>query len=208
MGKRQLTEEEIQKEIDKCKSLVEVLDFLRYMEQDGARYLGDGNGNIVCFEGRLGSGMTLSAVAITYQEYLRTKKPVYSNLKLNFPYKPLTKLNFNTVTNSILLIDDAFIEFDSRRSNSKKNLLWSYLFMQARRRGLQIFLDTPDISSLDPRIRRSIDIRGTCIHTGNDIFKVRTTDLRTAHRKILQIYGKKFYKLYDTKAMVSYSKKK
>jgi len=202
---RKLTEKRIKEQVDKFKTLEEAIEWLRFIESGGEPSF-FGKGIIVCFGGGRNGAGTVAAVASAYNEFTISKAPVYSNLKLNFPYKHLRKINFDTVSGSIILIDDAFIEFNCRETMSLRNKLWSFLFMQSKKRGLKIFMVTPDISFLDLRIRRSIEIIGRCSWI-NDRCKVCLQDRRTAKRFTYQIPSQVYSNLYDTNQFIPLIKK-
>lgn len=189
-------DDQVEEQIGKFDTLAEAVTWLRFLQQGGEPHH-YGSGGITCFRGRMGGGMTLAAVAFAYWEHLKGK-PVYSNMQLNFPSKPLSRINFNTIASSVILIDSAYMTFDGRNSMSKANRLWAYLFMQARRRGLSVYLTTPDISYLDIRIRRLLDVTGMCANPRKDYFEVRLTDHRTGIRRKMSLHGTAYYRLYDT----------
>lgn len=59
------------------------------------------------------------------------------------------------LVNCSVFLNDAFTLFDSRRSSSKLNRIFSYLSAQSRSRAIDWYFGVPNIDLLDKRIRRS-----------------------------------------------------
>lgn len=197
---KKLTEAQIQKKLLEFDTLPEAIEWLRYLEL-GKDFDGYGQGTIISFEGVMGGGMTLSAVAAAYQESLNGKK-IYSNIKLKFKYTPLKKMDFEKAVNSVVLIDNADMMLDARRSAANLHKLWAYFMAQARKRNMQILLTTQRLEYLDKRIRRMVDTRVVCSHPKKDLFNHISLDLRTLNRISHYFYGTPYYNLYNTLEMV------
>lgn len=124
---------------------------------------------LVTFEGVQGSGKTTAAVALAYEESKKTGKLVYSNDHLNFDaYRHfdiavfVEKVVGEELENVILLTDEMYQMADSRSSQTKLNKLWSYFVVQTRKRGVDMYICTHHIDHIDIRLRRAVDIRGSC----------------------------------------------
>lgn len=124
---------------------------------------------LVTWEGAQGCGKTTAAVAIAYEESLRTGKVVYSNDHLNFPdYRHfntevfIEKIVGSELEDMILLTDEMYQMADSRSSQTKLNKLWTYFAVQTRKRGVDMYICTHHIDHIDLRLRRAVDIRGSC----------------------------------------------
>lgn len=93
---------------------------------------------------------------------------VYANNHLNFPYQYfdakyfLEHLNDEELVNSVLLLDEAYIYLDARTGASKLNKLFTYFIVQTRKRGVDLYICTHHVDIVDKRLRRAIDVRGTC----------------------------------------------
>lgn len=114
---------------------------------------------ILGFVGNIGSGKTLSMVKKAYEQFKRGKT-IYSNFHLKFPHIPLTleilldmKENNTDLANSVVLIDEAHIYLDSRRSASKVNVILSYFVLQSRKMSCDIYYTTQFIGQVDKRLR-------------------------------------------------------
>ena len=114
---------------------------------------------ILGYVGNIGSGKTLSMVKKAYEQYKRGKT-IYSNFVLNFPYIPLTldkllsmKEKNHDLTNAVVLLDEAHIYLDSRRSASKVNVILSYFVLQSRKKSCDIYFTTQFIGQVDKRLR-------------------------------------------------------
>jgi hypothetical protein len=125
-------------------------------------------GLITSLEGVMGSGKTLTAVALAYTEFVQNNKKVLSNIHLNFPYTHITNqyLMENIVgtelDDCVTILDEAQQFMDARRSGGKLNLIWGYYTVQTRKRNVDLFACFHHLDVMDKRFRRQIDIRGTC----------------------------------------------
>ena len=129
---------------------------------------------ITSFEGVMGSGKTLTAVALACSEHFQNGKRVISNIHLNFPYIKFDMRYFlehvqdEQLSNCVTLLDEAHQYMDARRSGGKGNLLWTYYTVQTRKRDVDLFACFHHVDVMDKRFRRQIDIRGTCRYSKED----------------------------------------
>ena len=123
---------------------------------------------ITTFEGVMGSGKTLSAVALACSEHYQSGKKVISNIHLAFPYQKFDMAFFmehiqdNELDNCITLLDEAQQYLDARRSGGRANILWTYYTVQTRKRNVDLYACFHHIDVMDKRFRRQVDVRGTC----------------------------------------------
>lgn len=168
-------------------------------------------------------------------------KKVISNDHLQFPYihfDPqyfLTHLQDEELDECILLLDEAYLYLESRASQSRMNKLFTYFIAQTRKRGVDLYVCTQHIDVVDKRLRRAVDIRGTCRYYKEDPCKKcggsgkdgkngescdrclgwgvtgwATTTLlnrRTGRRNRIRVFGPAFFWLYDTRELLPFSKK-
>ena len=116
---------------------------------------------IICFIGGIGSGKTLSAVA--YARAHKKGKTVYSNIPLKFKHKIITaqylndwskdKKQFNNV---IMLLDEGYLLFDSRRSQRKKSIENTHFILQSRKKNVDILITAQSFRQLDVRVRDNV----------------------------------------------------
>ena len=122
---------------------------------------------IFTFEGVMGSGKTLSATALAYLEYTRGRD-IISNVHVNFPYQQLDTQFFvehmldTELSDCVMILDEAYIYLDARTSASKLNKLFTYFIAQTRKRNVDLYVCIHHIDTVDKRLRRAIDVRGTC----------------------------------------------
>lgn len=124
---------------------------------------------LVTFEGVQGSGKTTAAAAMAVEESNKTSKLIYSNDHLNHPsYRHfdtaifVEKIVGEELEDMILLTDEMYQMADSRSSQSKLNKLWTYFAVQTRKRGVDMYICTHHLDHIDLRLRRAVDIRGSC----------------------------------------------
>jgi len=152
------------------------------------------------------------------EETYREHKKVICNNHLNFPYTHfdpkyfLEHLEDEEMEDCILILDEAYqMGLDSRSTSTKYNKLLSYFIAQTRKRGVDLYLCTHHIDALDKRVRRAVDIRGTCrfnkgpLEESKPISKrrynwatIRLRDMRNGNGRRIKIYGPAFWGLYDT----------
>ena len=123
---------------------------------------------ITSFEGVMGSGKTLTAVALAYQNHVKYGKKILANIHLNFPYTHidnkflLENIVGTELDDCITILDEAQQFLDARRSGGKLNIVWGYYVVQTRKRGVDLYACFHHVDVMDKRFRRQIDIRGTC----------------------------------------------
>ncbi len=123
---------------------------------------------ILTLEGVQGTGKSLTATALCYIEHIQNRKKIFSNNHLNFPHQYfgpeyfLDHVDDDTLTDCVLMLDEAYLFSDSRSSGAKINKLFTYFFVQTRKRGVDLIVCAHHIDTLDKRLRRAADIRGTC----------------------------------------------
>lgn len=124
--------------------------------------------SIYTFEGVMGSGKTLTAVALACSEHYQYGKKIISNIHLAFPYQKFDMMYFmehlqdESLNNCITLLDEAHQYLDARRSGGRANILWTYYTVQTRKRGVDLYACFHHVDVMDKRFRRQVDVRGTC----------------------------------------------
>ncbi len=189
--------------------------------------------SICTLEGVMGSGKTFSAVTFAYLEFLRGRE-VICNLDVTFPHTKLNtefflaNMETHVMHDCVLILDEAYIYLDARSSSTKLNKLFTYFIGQTRKRGVDMFICIHHIDTVDKRLRRAIDMRGTCRFRkeipckqckGETIYRGETCsrcngygqsgfasvsffDMRSGKRTRLKIHGPTYWHLYDTKELV------
>jgi len=114
--------------------------------------------------GHMGSGKTLFLTILGYM----TKAKVISNFKLNYPNKSVENLSITQIINEdfkekvVILLDEAWLYLDSRRSSSSLNQIFSYILFQSRKKNLNFYLTAQLGNTLDVRFRRLADFIVYC----------------------------------------------
>ena len=124
---------------------------------------------ITSFEGPMGSGKSCSAVALAYTEHTQNGKKVLANMELTFPHQYmdlqyfLDNLQTEELNDCVTILDETYLLLESRSVGSKRlSTLFTYYIGQTRKRGVDLYLCYHHIDTIDKRVRRAIDIRGTC----------------------------------------------
>ena len=118
---------------------------------------------IVMYKGRRGCGKTLTMVKDALNFYQKGWT-IYSNFNIEIPYKKLTNDDLiNLVSNDkirdcVLLVDEIQLLIDSRRSQRKENLNFSYFIQQIRKKGIILLCTTQFTKTTDVRLREHVDI--------------------------------------------------
>jgi len=176
---------------------------------------------IIGITGPIGSGKTLFMTRCAYKEWqqhiekIKNKEmEIVTNYKLNnipFRYIDANEL-FNiktTLKNARLFIDEMHIFMDSRSSMNKSNKTLTHFILQTRHLGVHLYFTTQDISQVDIRLRRQLDMLAYCTPTLYEgWFKIRMIDYRDVLniRTNSFIYcGSNYYDLYDTTEIVDIS---
>ena len=194
---------------------------------------------ITTFEGVMGSGKTLSAVTLCYLAHIADGRDVVSNVEVNFPHTKfdpqflLDHMNDTELKDCIFLLDEAYLFMDSRSSAAKLTKLFAYFIAQTRKRNVDLLICIHHIDTVDKRLRRAIDVRGTCRYRKQDPCrkcKGETTikgevcpeclgngvsgyasisffDMKSAKRKKLKIHGPQYWHLYDTHQVIATTNK-
>jgi zona occludens toxin (predicted ATPase) len=171
---------------------------------------------IIIYLGRRGSGKTLSMVKDAYIEYKRGRK-IISNIE-GIPFasymsnQDILAIDKNSnIKNAVILIDEAQIFFDSRRSMKKENISFSNFVQQIRKRDIILLLTTQFANAVEKRLRDHADIiaKVQFIH-GVNLCRVKYIDLTSIEDEFSQNYdnveviydASKIFKLYDTNQMI------
>ena len=108
------------------------------------------------------------------------------------------------LNDSLFLLDEAYLFMDARTSGSKINRLFNAFTFQTRKRGVDLYITTHDVTRLDRRVRSAIDLRISCrYYPPTQTITLRIRDMHTGDRRRLKIYGPAAaFPYYDTKELV------
>jgi len=123
---------------------------------------------IVTLEGPQGTGKSITASALLHEDFVTLGRKVIANVHLGFPSTFfdlayfLKHLEDEELYNCDMWLDEMYQILDSRTSAGKINKLLTYFIVQTRKRGVDLYVCTHHISHVDVRLRRAVDVRGTC----------------------------------------------
>lgn len=129
-----------------------------------------------------------------------------SNYKIRFADKTEAKAidvrNLDKLEKCVVILDEAHIYLDSRRSASKTNMTTSYFILQTRKRGIILIYTAQLGTSVDKRLRNVQDYNIVAIKN-KKYFKYYVSS-QTMQKSII-INKEKFkpvFKIYDTNQII------
>lgn len=124
---------------------------------------------IYSLEGPMGTGKTLTGVAICAQDYWDEEKRIITNCHLNdVPYTHFTLEYFlenmisGEIENCSLFLDELYQIMDCRLSTQKITRIMTYFIVQTRKRDVDFYFSTHRLENVEVRLRNAVDIRGAC----------------------------------------------
>jgi len=171
--------------------------------------------------GRQGSGKTAFITKLLIDNYTNDKK-VYSNYSLfDVDYERITfdnKRNKNATdilnvisdntdyfNNSIMLLDEIHIYFDSRDFMKKNNRIIQTFFSQLRKRNILLLATTQYILHLDIRIRRQALAVFQMTNLKDGIFKTDVHEIDGYYTNFIRselVNLNDYFKYYDTNELI------
>ena len=120
-------------------------------------------------EGVMGSGKSLTAATLAKLDHDNGRQ-IISNNQYKFPYTKFDTAYFiehmvnadEELTNVTFVLDEAYLFLDSRNSQTKLTKLFTYFIAQTRKRNVDMYICIHHIDTVDKRLRRAFDVRGTC----------------------------------------------
>ncbi len=95
-----------------------------------------------------------------------------------------------TLSNCIFVLDEAYLFMDARHSGSKINRLFNAFTFQTRKRGVDMYITSHDVSRLDKRIRAATDLKVSCRYNSHSqVITLRIRDMHTGERRRMHLYG-------------------
>ena len=124
--------------------------------------------------GDVGSGKTLLMTGMA----LRDTRQVLANYKIRIPnWKQLKpEMLFTLDKPSLVLIDEAYIFLESRRSGTAMPIYMSYILFQSRKRGIDIVLSDQIEDTIEKRYRLMMNRRIECENLGDMGFLYYVSD--------------------------------
>jgi len=171
--------------------------------------------------GRQGSGKTAFITKLLVDNYSSDKK-VYSNYSLfDIDYEKITfdnkrnknaidilnviKDNPNYFNNSIMLLDEIHLYFDSRDFMKHNNRIIQNFFSQLRKRNILLLATTQYILHLDIRIRRQALAVFQMTNLKDGIFQVDVHEIDGYFTRFLRselVNLNDYFKYYDTNELI------
>lgn len=174
---------------------------------------------IVGIEGGLGSGKTILMTRYLVKDYIKGHK-IYTNYglkEIDYERIDLSRIldmhdNAFDLNDCSLGVDEITVFADCRKSGSKLNRLISYFILQSRKRNVDVYFTTQNLSMVDLRLIQYMDVQVMCekVYNGNGevvkgYAKYKVFDLRdfknlTTDSFVLDIT--KYYRFYDTREVI------
>lgn len=171
--------------------------------------------------GRQGSGKTAFITKLLIDNYSADRK-VYSNYSLfGIDYEKITfdnKRNKNAIdilkvisenpdyfNNSIMLLDEIHIYFDSRDFMKQNNRIIQNFFSQLRKRNILLLATTQYILHLDIRIRRQALAVFQMTNLKDGIFRVEVHEIDGYYTNFIRtelVNLSDYFKYYDTNELI------
>lgn len=171
--------------------------------------------------GRQGSGKTVFITKLLVDNYVNNRK-VYSNYSLfGIDYEKITfdnKRNKNVIdilkvisdnpdyfNNSIMLLDEIHIYFDSRDFMKQNNRIIQNFFSQLRKRNILLLATTQYILHLDIRIRRQALAVFQMTNLKDGIFRVDVHEIDGYYTNFIRtelVNLSDYFKYYDTNELI------
>jgi hypothetical protein len=171
--------------------------------------------------GRQGSGKTAFITKLLVDNYNSSRK-VYSNYSLfGIDYQKITfdnKKNKNSIdilkvisenpdyfNNSIMLLDEIHIYFDSRDFMRQNNRIIQNFFSQLRKRNILLLATTQYILHLDVRIRRQALAVFQMANLKDGIFRVDVHEIDGYHTSFIRtelVNLNDYFRYYDTNELI------
>lgn len=163
------------------------------------------------FDGDLGAGKTLSAVALAVSLASGSGVPLLSNMTIQGAEKIETvedwaKISSYRHTGSVVLLDEAQSVLDSRTSQTKGQVRFTEFLMYLRKMRCVVIFTTPSYNMVDLRVRERLNFR---IHVSRvrgrviwDIYDAYTDEFQKS-RVFKQERFQSYYGLYDTYEIIA-----
>jgi len=171
--------------------------------------------------GRQGSGKTAFITKLLVDNYSSDRK-VYSNYSLfGIDYEKITfdnKRNKNAIdilkvisenpdyfNNSIMLLDEIHVYFDSRDFMKQNNRIIQNFFSQLRKRNILLLATTQYILHLDIRIRRQALAVFQMTNLKDGIFRVEVHEIDGYYTNFIRtelVNLSDYFKYYDTNELI------
>ena len=169
------------------------------------------------FQGNMGQGKTAGAAMFALYFVVRWRiagqeANIFSNFKMKGAQLISNELDWDNVArspNSIVIMDEAHVNLDSRMFNRATNINLTQFIFYFRKLHCSLFLCSPSIMNLDARIRNLTNVLIDCSKFSSG-FNYKIYDYHAARRIntlfIPKRVAKKFFDLgiYDTHAIIRY----
>lgn len=175
---------------------------------------------LIGLEGGLGDGKTIMMVRYLNKDF-NNGHDIYANfeLKNGLKYNPIDlkellsyKDKSLEFTNATLGIDEITVFVDCRTSSSKSNRIFSYFVLQSRKRSVNIYYTTQDLTMLEKRLLPHTHIIILCesiFDKNGDMIKdwknYSVIDYRNRRRPTINSFDmniKPYYDFYDTDEVI------
>lgn len=161
---------------------------------------------LIAIVGPLGSGKTLGMTYLIFKSVLKYRRMgmrirVFANYHLSgIPfYYVHTPDEILAMREGLFGGDELWLWLDSRASGSHRNLFMSRILAKSRKRNVEIFYTTQDISQIDKRIRKITElIVFPSLNKNESICTLYICNRYLELKRVVKFRTKNIFKLYDT----------
>ena len=158
---------------------------------------------LIIIYGFRGGGKTILATKLA----ITSRSPIYSNYWIDSvdytPFKLQDTRDFHE--KCMVMIDEANVMIDNRRSMDALNIYMSYILNQSRKRNITFIVTTQRLNAIDVRFREQADYIIKSENMGDDGHRYIVINPGNYQKKVFRMTraeAKKWYGRYDTNQII------
>lgn len=163
---------------------------------------------VTLIEGDMGSGKTNTAVGLVVDRYQADPNTrIMANFHLfgiRYVYRPtiveiMAFLTEHNIQECIIVVDEAYIEAEARRSMNPMTVLFTWYAQQMRKRKIELYIIVQNGRFVDWRFKWIMTTRVMCKYNEkNHNIQLTIKDIKKGTEKIVSYYAPQYWKYYDT----------